>query len=181
MRTRHVLFVFSGAFTGLEKTLRQQHAPPAPPNERDERDEAEGTPADVLELAKTADLVRAGLEPEFVGRLPVRVACRHLTADDLVGVLRDAHDSVAAQLTRDFRGYGIELALTEEALREVAERASAQGTGARGLLTVLEETLRDFKFELPGRGVTRLEVDADTVRRPAERLQALLEEHPGGQ
>ena len=62
-------------------------------------------------------------------------------------------------------------------MREIAKRAVAERTGARGLLTVLEETLRDFKFELPGSGVTSLEVDAATVREPARALAALLEAH----
>ena len=129
---------------------------------------------DVLHLAGTSDLVRSGLEPEFVGRIPVRVACRHLSADDLLCVLRDAKDSVASQLVRDFAGYGITLTLTECALREVANRAVAERTGARGLLTVLEETLRDYKFELPGSGITELEVDAEVVREPKARLEKLL-------
>lgn len=72
------------------------------------------------------------------------------------------------------RADGIELHLTECAMREVAERAVTERTGARGLLTVLEDTLRDFKFELPGRGIERLEVDAATVREPHAALEALL-------
>lgn len=117
LRTRHVLFVFSGAFTGLEATLRKQHGvdsddtPPATAakeageaGDAESAGEAGGVRTDVLHLAGTSDLVRAGLEPEFVGRIPVRVACRHLTVDDLMKVLRDAKDSVAEQLVRDFAG-----------------------------------------------------------------------------
>ena len=199
LRTRHVLFVFSGAFTGLEATLRkqqqQQHGgdggdggdgggdgggggtDATAQNEHQQQLQPSADDAalpDVLHLAGTSNLVSAGLEPEFVGRIPVRVACRHLTADDLLCVLRDATDSVATQLARDFDGYGITLELKECALREVAERAVRERTGARGLLTVLETTLRDFKFELPGSGVERLEVDVETVRRPAQALEALL-------
>ena len=196
LRTRHVLFVFSGAFTGLEATLRtrqqQRQQQQRQQQQEEQQEEVSGAAAggaadgatdgaadgaatrDVLPLASTADLVGAGLEPEFVGRIPVRVACKHLTSDDLLCVLRDAKDSVASQLVRDFGGYGIELELSECGLKEVAERAVREQTGARGLLTVLEETLRDFKFELPGTGVTRVRVDADVVRRPAEALEALL-------
>ena len=107
----------------------------------------------------------------------MRVACRHLSVEDLVSILREAKDSVAGQLARDFRGYGIELRLSECALREVAERAVREQTGARGLLTVLEDALRDFKFECPGTGVTAIDVDAEVVRRPAESLTALLARH----
>ena len=65
-------------------------------------------------------------------------------------------------------------------MREIANRAIAERTGARGLLTVLEETLRDFKFECPGTGLTVIDVDAATVRRPGESLRRLLQEHVGG-
>ena len=186
LRTRHVLFVFSGAFTGLEASLRsqqqqQQQEEAATAHAAAETAKAQQVSAaesrDVLQLARTADLVGAGLEPEFVGRVPVRVACRHLSVEDLVSILREAKDSVAGQLARDFRGYGIELRLSECALREVAERAVREQTGARGLLTVLEDALRDFKFECPGTGVTAIDVDAEVVRRPAESLTALLARH----
>ena len=76
---------------------------------------------------------------------------------------------------------GIKLHLTDCALHEVARRALSERTGARGLLTVLEETLRDFKFELPGSGVTALQVDASTVRQPAERLAQILSDRDRGQ
>ena len=185
LRTRHVLFVFSGAFTGLEATLRREAAqreattplepPPESPPESPSAPPS-GAPTDVLQLAGTSDLVRCGLEPEFVGRVPVRVACRHLDAADLHRVLRDAKDSAWAQLQRDFAGYGIEIAISECGLREVAEIAVRERTGARGLLTVLERTLRSFKFELPGRGVRAVTVDAATVRDPGAHLRALLAE-----
>ena len=89
-------------------------------------------------------------------------------------MLTEAHDSVATQLVRDFEGYGIELVLRPCALREVARRAAAEQTGARGLLTVLEGTLRSFKFELPSTAITRLEVDAQTICQPTEELRRLL-------
>ncbi|KAL1498914.1 hypothetical protein AB1Y20_013436 [Prymnesium parvum] len=157
VRTRHILFVFSGAFTSLEQSLRQQHAAD-----------------DVLHLARTADFTRHGLEVEFVGRLPVRVACRALQVDELVRVLTEPKDSVVEQMRSDFLGYDIELSFTPPALRRIAELAHAEGTGARGLLTILEGVLRDFKFELPSTTIRHLEVDVETVSDPASRLEALL-------
>ena len=108
----------------------------------------------------------------------VRVTCKQLREAELQRVLVEPRDSVSKQLTRYFAGYGIEVALTECALREVARRAVAQRTGARGLLTVLEEALRDYKFELPGTGVAVLEVDAATVREPAAKLAQVLAAAP---
>ena len=161
-----MLFVFWRVH-GLEKTLRQQHAASAARRARRARRGRGDTGGRAR--AGTADLVRAASSPSRSAGCPC--ASRAATSPPTTSSASCAtRTTVAAQLTRDFRGYGIELALTEEALREVAERASAQGW-ARGLLTVLEERLRDFKFELPGRGVTRLEVDADTAAA-AERLQA---------
>ena len=175
IRTRHVLFVFSGAFTSLEASLRKRKEPKTTEEALAAAREIDGdVTSDVLQLAGTSELVGAGLEPEFVGRVPVRVACRHLTEEDLLCVLRDAKDSVASQLTRDFAGYGTELVLTECAMREVARRAVAEKTGARGLLTVLEETLRDYKYELPGSGVAKLEVDKSVVQQPQAKLAELL-------
>ena len=227
VRTRHVLFVFSGAFTELEREMqkarekaRQAEAAEAAAAEAGAEGAgggaAEGGSADailreigseiaraggatdatgatgatepaadaggdvlqsdVLHLAGTSDFVRGVLEPEFIGRIPVRVACSSLTAADLERVLTDPRDSISSQLERDFAGYGIELELTEQARAEVARRAVAERTGARGLLTVLEEALRDFKFELPGTSVERLVVDAETIRRPQQALEALLQD-----
>ena len=171
LSTKHVLFIFSGAFAAMERALgaRTEAAGAA---------EAAGT----LGLACTADLVRFGLEPEFVGRIPVRVALSPLGEDELLRVLTDAHCGVTAQLVGDFASYGIALSFTECALREVAAQAARQGTGARGLMTILEAALRPFNFELPSNGrdgtpaVSTLRVDGETVRRPREVLQRLLRE-----
>ena len=130
----------------------------------------------MLQNATTSDYINYGLEAEFVGRIPVRVACRHLGTDDLRKVLTEVKGSVAEQLSRNFEGYGINLELSECALQEVAARAVAQRTGARGLLTVLEEALRDFKYELPSTSVTRLVVTAETIRDPRAALEEILRE-----
>eukprot|EP00962_Isochrysis_galbana_P031640 scaffold10301_cov121-Isochrysis_galbana.AAC.1 len=129
---------------------------------------------DPLVSVTAADLIRYGLEPEFVGRIPVRVACRALGQEELVRVRTEAEGSVLGQMKADFDGYGIELHLTDAALAEVARRAASQHTGARGLVTVLEQTLRDFKFELPSTQIRRLVVCDETVRQPQRQLKRLL-------
>jgi ATP-dependent protease Clp ATPase subunit len=138
------------------------------------RDPAVDPIRDPLVSVTAADLIRYGLEPEFVGRIPVRVACRALGQEELVRVLTEAEGSVLEQMKADFDGYGIELHLTDGALAEVARRAARQHTGARGLVTVLEETLRDFKFELPSTRIRRLTVCDETVRQPQRQLERLL-------
>ena len=188
LSTKHVLFVFSGAFAAMERELGARAGAAAEVGAAEtvataevaETETAEAAEGGALGLACTADLVRFGLEPEFVGRIPVRVALAPLREDDLLRVLTDARGGVTAQLVGDFASYGIALSFTECALREVAAQAARQGTGARGLMTVLEAALRPFNFELPSDGrdgapaISTLRVDAETVRRPREALERLL-------
>lgn len=174
INTRHILFVVSGAFTALpaiiNKRLRQARigfgAPPPDPRED----------AGLLAEATTADFVEFGLEPEFVGRLPVRVACAPLSADDLYDILTKSEGSILRQYVSSFAAYGIELTWQEEALREIAALAAKEETGARGLVSVCEAVFREFKFALPGAGLRRLELTTRMVRDPAIAVQSLLQE-----
>jgi len=118
------------------------------------------------------------MEAEFVGRLPVRVACEELDASDLRRILAESEGSILRQYERSFLAYGIEAAFEDAALDRIAALAASEGTGARGLLTVCERILREFKFELPGSGVAALRVDADLIDQPAQRLAEL---RAGGQ
>ncbi|MDX2079611.1 MAG: AAA family ATPase [Terrimicrobiaceae bacterium] len=173
INTRHILFIVSGAFDKLgdriARRLRQSQigfgADPAP----DLSDRAS-----LLRQATTRDFVDYGLEPEFIGRLPVRVVCDHLTEADLFDILKKSEGSLVRQYERAFRAYGIEAAFRDDALREVARLAALEQTGARGLLTVTERLLRDFKFELPGSGVKTFEITPETLRAPSAALESLL-------
>jgi len=192
--TRHVLFVFSGAFSRLNDRLRNEKVREA--SGFGFTAEAQGgvSNADLnsyLHEAGTDELVKAGLEPEFVGRIPVRVALSALSEEDLLAILTEVEGGASAQLVHDFRRYGIRLSFTEGALRAVARRAVQEKTGARSLVTVLETTLRRFKFRLPTlvpRGCEELVVTEDTVGRPEDELERLValyappsEEHASAQ
>lgn len=174
INTRHILFIVSGAFDKIAdrvaRRLRQSAigfgAEPAAMAERRE---------DLLRQVTTQDFVDYGIEPEFIGRLPVRVVCDPLNEDDMFEILRNSEGSLIRQYERAFRAYGIEAQFTDDALREIARLAALEKTGARGLATVCERLLRDFKFELPDSGVTALEVTADLLREPAAALASLLE------
>lgn len=166
--TRHILFIASGAFAGLESVVRRRleeegHAEPPRPL----------PPWEWLSQATTADLIHFGLEPEFVGRLPVRVACHALDKDDLFLVLRRSESSLIHQYERAFAAYGIRTRFHDEALRRLAAMAAGEGTGARGLMTVLERVFRDLKFHLPSTGVRELEVTAELVDNPGALLARL--------
>lgn len=174
VNTRHVLFIVSGAFARLPeqigKRLRQEtraigfsaEAGPEPSEH------------ELLREAGTHDFIDYGFEPEFIGRLPVRVACEPLDADGLYEILKSSEGSVLRQYERAFRAYGIEARFTDDALRELAARAADEKTGARGLLTVCERSLRGAKYELPGAGVERLEVNVAFLADPAETVARLV-------
>jgi ATP-dependent Clp protease ATP-binding subunit ClpX len=173
VNTRHILFVVSGAFSGLEKIVEKRLNRAAigfgaPAREDTSTDEA-------LAEAVTRDFIDYGFEAEFIGRLPVRVVCASLGADDLFEIMRSSEGSLIRQYEREFAAYGIRVHFTDGALREVARRAAGEKTGARGLVTVWERVLRDFKFELPGTGLPELVVDEELVTNPAAALTRCLE------
>jgi endopeptidase Clp ATP-binding regulatory subunit ClpX len=174
INTRHILFVVSGAFDGLEKIVRKRL-----------RDSTIGfaaasqTPADesrALDLAQTRDFIDFGFEPEFIGRLPIRVVCQPLGVEDLFQILKSSEGSIIRQYEQSFGAYGIEVLFHDDGLQRIAERAAEEKTGARGLMTVCERAFRDLKFELPSTQVKRFVVDAPLVNQPSTRLQELLAE-----
>jgi ATP-dependent Clp protease ATP-binding subunit ClpX len=173
INTRHILFICSGAFDRLRDQVDRRltessigFGAPAAPEQA----------SDLLRLASTRDFIDFGLEPEFIGRLPIRVVCNELTARDFFLILKTSEGSVIRQYVRAFAAFGIEVRFTEDALHEISERAAPEKTGARGLLTVCDRALREFKFALPGSGVRTLAVDADVIRDPRATLERLLNE-----
>jgi len=167
INTRHVLFIVSGAFDKLSDQVKRrvrsgQIGFASASRERASDDD------DFLGLPKAADFIEYGMEPEFVGRLPVRVACQILTPADLEKILLTSEGSILQQYRADFSGYGIDFEITLDAVREIATQAHAEHTGARGLMTVLERVLRDFKFELPSTAVKTFKIDRarPSPRRP---------------
>jgi len=177
INTRHILFIMSGAFDSLPALIRKRVKASVigfSPKTADGRS-PEDEEAAFLRAVQTRDLIDYGFEPEFVGRLPVRVVCDPLNVDDLEQVMLRSEGSVLRQYERDFAGYGLELKVAPEAVREIAEQAQGEKTGARGLMTVLERTLRHFKFELPSTGIKALHVERETIRNPESVLTALLE------
>ncbi len=173
VNTRHILFIVSGAFDRLATTVKKRVQSAsigfAANPEGDDRPDS-----DYLQHAQSRDIIDYGMEPEFVGRLPVRVACQSLTADDLQEILTTSEGSILQQYRADFAGYKIDFDISPAAVTEVAKRAQQENTGARGLMTVLEQTFRNFKFELPSTSIRSFKIDADTVGDPDRALRALL-------
>ena len=160
--TRHILFIASGAFVGIDQIIRDRLTSPQLGLEK------------AHAQISTADFIRFGLEPEFVGRLPVRVACHALDENDLFQVLSRSESSLIHQYERSFAAYGISLRFEPDALRRLAALARDEKTGARGLMTVLERTFRDFKFRLPSTKIRSLTITANTVENPSAALAKLL-------
>jgi ATP-dependent protease Clp ATPase subunit len=114
------------------------------------------------------------MEPEFVGRLPVRVACESLKKEDLAQILRASEGSVLRQYEQDFEGYGITMKMEDDAIDEVAALAAKEKTGARGLMTTLEFLFRDFKFYLPSSNIRTLQITRETIEKPKQVLNEML-------
>jgi endopeptidase Clp ATP-binding regulatory subunit ClpX len=174
INTRHILFIVSGAFSGLERIIRNRLILTGKPAQIERL-----ATDDLIAQAGTPDLIAYGLEPEFVGRLPVRVACHSLDTEDLFNVLRKSESSLIHQYERAFAAYGIEAVFQEEGLRSLAKLAFSENTGARGLMTVCERVFRDFKFALPSKKINRLEVTAQLVANPRAELKRLLQKEKG--
>lgn len=174
INTKHILFVVSGAFSGLEeivrKRLRNTTIGFAAAN-RPKPDEDQ-----CLEAAATRDFIEFGFEPEFIGRLPVRVVCLPLKVEDLFQILKTSEGSIIRQYEQSFAAYGIEVFFAEEGLRRIAELAAEEKTGARGLMTICEQVFRDLKFELPSTSVRRFVVTRELVDQPLAALKGLLAE-----
>ena len=174
INTKHILFVVSGAFTGLDKLVRQRTRESAIGFGNKERSAA--TDHEIAARAQTRDFIEYGFEPEFIGRLPVRVFCHGLEENDLFGILKSAEASIIRQYEQTFAAYGIEVLFRDEALRRIAQLAVEEQTGARGLMTICERVLRDFKFELPSTRVRRFEVTREVVDEPPAALERLLKQ-----
>src|SRR5882724_8921150 len=172
INTKHILFIVSGAFGGLEKIIRQRLREATIGFAAKERPSE--TTEDVLAHGQTRDFIEFGFEPEFIGRLPVRVVCHSLNVDDLFLILKNSEGSIVRQYEQDFAAYNIDVLFSDEGLRRIAERAGEEQTGARGLMTVCERVFREIKFELPSTSVKRFVVTRELVDDPAVELQKIL-------
>ena len=175
--TKNILFIVSGAFDQLAENVRKRLDLNRIGFGSSEEQELSESGINFLNKAETQDFIKYGFEPEFVGRLPVRVACDELTKDDLADILLSSEGNALDQYRKDFEGYGIKFEIAHPAILEVAKLAAKEKTGARGLVTILERIFRDFKFELPSTSIRKFSVDADTVKHPSAALKELIEDN----
>lgn len=173
VNTRHILFIVSGAFSGLEKVVRKRLSEGqigfgADPVEQP-------MDGELFNEVETQDFIDFGFEAEFIGRLPVRVVCEKLSATDLENIMKFSEGSLLRQYEREFEAYGIMARFEDSAIGRIASLAEKENTGARALMTVCERLLRDFKFELPGTSVSELKISDDLIDRREELLEQYRE------
>jgi len=171
--TQHILFVVSGAFERLKQQVSRRLTQGQIGFNTEPRQVMDN---ELFQYVGTQDFIEYGFEPEFIGRLPVRVVCEELGADDLYKIMKFSEGSILRQYERAFRAYGIEISFEDEALHLMAEAAAKEKTGARGLLTVWEKLFRDYKYYLAGSGLSQLRVSAELVREPKRVLDRLMAE-----
>lgn len=162
--TSNILFICGGAFEGMTDIIR---------NRVDiskvgfQRQQAERTAADLASSEIIPeDLMKFGLIPELIGRLAVTVQLQDLSLDALVSVLSKPKGALIKQYTELFALEGVDLSFEEAALYEVAKRAQTRGTGARGLRSVLERTLLEVMFEVPGSDITKVHITSESLDQP---------------
>jgi len=165
VNTSNILFICGGAFAGLDRVIRERSRKggigfAAEVHSRDERRNL----GEILVAVEPEDLIKYGLIPEFVGRLPVVATLEELDEDALVQILTEPKNALVKQYIRLFEMEGCELELREDALRAIARKAMERKTGARGLRTIMEQVLLDTMYDLPSTdGVSKVVVDGAVI------------------
>ena len=178
--TSNILFICGGAFAGLEKIIRDR-------SEKSGigfsasikgKDEAKNV-SQLLRDLEPEDLIRFGLIPEFVGRLPVVATLEELDHAALIQILTEPKNSLTKQFRKLFDMEGVELDFREDGLRAIAEKALARKTGARGLRSILESVLLETMFQIPSdRDVVKVVIDESVIRGESEPLKVYQSPQP---
>ena len=169
--TTNILFICGGAFAGLDKVISKRGKGSALGFGADVRENDERNIGDIFKEVEPEDLLKFGLIPEFVGRLPVIATLEDLDVKSLVSILTKPKNALIKQYQRLFEMENIELSFTSEALSAISEKAIQRKTGARGLRSILETILLNSMFDLPGMtGVSEVVVNEEAVSGNAEPL-----------
>ena len=169
--TTNILFICGGAFAGLDKIIKQRGKGSAMGFGADVREESDAGVGETFKDLEPEDLLKFGLIPEFVGRLPVLATLEDLDEDALITILTKPKNALVKQYQRLFELEDTELDFTDEALSAIAKRAIERKTGARGLRSILEDILLDTMFDLPGmESVEKVVVNEEAVTSDAQPL-----------
>jgi ATP-dependent Clp protease ATP-binding subunit ClpX len=169
--TTNILFICGGAFAGLEKLIAQRRQGTSIGFGAEVRGPEERKTGEILRDLEPEDLLKFGLIPEFVGRLPVVATLDDLDEATLVEILTKPKNALVKQYQRLFEMEDVHLEFNEEALKAISHRAILRKTGARGLRSILEAILLDPMFELPGlSGVSEIVINREVVEGRAKPL-----------
>ncbi len=174
--TTNILFILGGAFVGLDKIIEQrttEHSMGFGSNLGKMNEEQK---MDLLNQTTSDDLVKFGIIPELIGRMPITVALKELTRDDLVSILTEPKNAITKQFMASFAIDDVDLSFSKEAIEAIADEAIRQKTGARGLRAIVEKFLTDIMFEIPSiEGRKQLEITKDIVNsKNCEDVASLL-------
>jgi ATP-dependent Clp protease ATP-binding subunit ClpX len=162
--TRNILFICGGAFEGLDEIVAKRIGKQVPIGFGSSAEDAKVAIENPLQFLTHDDLLKYGLIPEFVGRLPVSVSLDTLTRPDLIRILTEPRNAVVKQYEKFFALDNVELVFTDDALEATAKQAEVRKTGARGLRTTIEEVLLDVMYEIPSLdNVRKCVVDANVI------------------
>jgi len=169
--TTHILFICGGAFDGLEKVIRDRSERSGIGFSASVRSASERKVGELLQDIEPEDLIKFGLIPELVGRLPVIATLDELTEEALVDILITPKNALVKQYARLFAMENVELEIRPEALHAIARKAIKRKTGARGLRSILEASLLDVMFDLPGQQhVAKVVLDENAIEAGAKPL-----------
>lgn len=172
VNTGSILFVCGGAFAGLEKVIQERTEKGGIGFGADVKEVSDGVKVgELLQKVEPDDLVKFGLIPEFIGRLPILTTLQELDETALVRILTEPKNALTKQYSKLFSLENVELEFRQDALTAIAHKAMARRTGARGLRSILEEILLDTMYDLPSlEGVSKVCIDGAVVKGEAEPL-----------
>ncbi|OGQ33608.1 MAG: ATP-dependent protease ATP-binding subunit ClpX [Deltaproteobacteria bacterium RIFCSPHIGHO2_12_FULL_43_9] len=181
--TTNILFICGGAFIGLEKIIDRRLGKKTVGFHAERIDKKERSTEELLSQVEPDDLLRFGLIPEFVGRLPVVATLHELNEEALVRILTEPKNALIKQYQKLFEYENVGLRFTDDALRAIAKKGIKRKTGARGLRAILEQTMLDVMYELPSlSNVSECVIDGDVIERgkPPLLVHKTMEEVPEG-
>ncbi len=176
--TRNVLFICGGAFSGLEKVIQERSEKSGIGFGADIKSKSnENSVGELLRDLEPEDLIKYGLIPEFVGRMPVVATLEELDEPALITILTEPKNALVKQYSKLFELEGVELEIRDDALKAVAKKAMDRKTGARGLRSIVEKALLETMFELPSmKNVGKVTVDASVIKDGSQPLYVYQDE-----
>lgn len=171
VNTANILFICGGAFDGLDKIIEKRTRTTSVGFGAEIRSKEQVNVGELLESIMPGDLLKFGLIPEFVGRLPIVVTLEALDEEALVNILSEPKNALIKQYTKLFEMDNVELEFEEEALKAIAKEAIKRKTGARGLRSIIEDTMKEIMFDIPSNEqVVKVIVSAETIITKTPRL-----------